>query len=272
MDALETTSSVPRVTSADPNTTDGKGPAEAVDRRRILGAALGVASAGLVGGAVSLETFATPAGAQTTETGGLAPAVVTLTDAPTITVDASLGNDFRVTIAASRVMGNPANPTDGQKIVFQITQGKAGSCTITWGSAFDFSAGLPQPTLSTAAGQTDLLAFIYNAALGKWLCVAFVGGFYPVPTVSKVSPNSGPTTGGTSITITGTGFVAGAKVVIGQGDGPIGGIAATVNSVTSTMITATTGGGAKSGTWNLFVTTPGGTSTANAGDYFTYSA
>jgi type V secretory pathway adhesin AidA len=39
------------------------------------------------------------------------------------------------------------------------------------------------------------------------------------PTVSKVSPNTGPTTGGTAITITGTGFVAGATVTIGQGSG-----------------------------------------------------
>ena len=53
----------------------------------------------------------------------MAPAVVALTDAPAIAVDASLGNDFRVTLAGNRTMENPANPTDGQKIVFQITQG-----------------------------------------------------------------------------------------------------------------------------------------------------
>ena len=74
-------------------------------------------------------------------------------------------------------MGNPANPTDGQKITFQVTQGGAGSSAITWGSGYEFSTGLPQPTLSTAAGQTDLLGFIYNAAKGKWLLAAFVNGF-----------------------------------------------------------------------------------------------
>ena len=273
MDAVKTTGGVPQVTSADQNTTDGAGTDEAVNRRKILGAALGVASAGLVGGSVLAETFATPAMAQTVEQGALAPAVVNLTDAPTIAVDASLGNVFRVTIAASRTMGNPANAVDGQKIIFLVTQGGAGSCTITWGSLYQFSGGLPQPTLSTAVGQTDLLAFIYNAAIGRWLFVAFVGEFYAVPTVSKVSPNSGPTTGGTSITITGTGFVPGATVVIGQGNGAgTGAIAATVKSITSTTITATTGGGAKAGTWNLFVTTPGGTSTPNAGDYFSYTS
>jgi len=94
----------------------------------------------------------------------------------------------------------------------------------------------------------------------------------PVPTVSAVSPNSGPLTGGTAITITGTGFVTGATVVIGQGNGAgSGAIAATkVVVVSSTKITAVTSGGAKSGTWTLFVITSGGTSAANSGAYFTY--
>ena len=55
----------------------------------------------------------------------------------------------------------------------------------------------------------------------------------------------GPTTGGTAITITGTGFVSGATVVVGQGNGAgTGAIAATnVKVVSSTQITAVTGGG-----------------------------
>ena len=107
----------------------------------------------------------------------MAPAVISLTDAATIAVDASQGNDFRVTLGGNRAMGNPANPSNGQQIIFQITQGSAGSSAITWGSGYEFSTGLPQPTLSTTAGQTDLLGFIYNAAKGKWLLAAFVNGF-----------------------------------------------------------------------------------------------
>jgi len=92
------------------------------------------------------------------------------------------------------------------------------------------------------------------------------------PTVTNVSPNTGPTTGGTAITITGTGFVAGATVVIGQGNGPFKAAAATnVNVVSSTEITATSGGGAIAGTFSLFVTSSGGTSAGNSDDDFTYS-
>ena len=115
--------------------------------------------------------------ATTIEGGALAPAVVILTDAPTIAVNASLGNDFRVTINGDRTMGNPSNPVNGEQILFQITQGAGGSFTIAWGGAYDFSGALPQPTLSTAAGKTDLLGFIYNAARSSWLLVAYLNGF-----------------------------------------------------------------------------------------------
>lgn len=107
----------------------------------------------------------------------MAPAVVPLTDAATIAVDASLGNDFRVTIAGNRTMGDPANPADGQQVIFQITQGAAGSFQLTWSSAYEFSNALPQPHLTTAPGHTDVFGFIYNAALGSWLLAAFVNGF-----------------------------------------------------------------------------------------------
>jgi len=91
------------------------------------------------------------------------------------------------------------------------------------------------------------------------------------PTVLAVNPNNGPVSGGTPITITGTGFIAGATVEIGQGNGLTGAIAATsVVVVSSTEITAVTGGGAKAGLFNLFVTTSGGTSAGNTGDSYTY--
>ena len=192
-------------------------PLQTVNRRKVLG----LAAAGVAGGYVLSEAaFASPAfAATTTEQGALAPAVVILADSPTIAVDASQGNDFRVTIAASRAMGNPANPADGQKIVLQITQGAAGSCTITWGSAFEFSSGLPQANLSTTAGQTDLLAFIYNASIARWLLVAIVNGFNPTIT----TPPAGtyrlfPTTSGPSSAVAyGGSFLAGVILQVTTG-------------------------------------------------------
>ncbi len=58
----------------------------------------------------------------------------------------------------------------------------------------------------------------------------------PAPKVTSIAPTSGPAAGGTSVTITGTGFLSGATV-------SLGGTAATgVNVVSSTSITATTRG------------------------------
>jgi len=86
----------------------------------------------------------------------------------------------------------------------------------------------------------------------------------PPPTLAGVSPASGPAAGGTAVTITGTGFLAGAAV-------SLGGTAATgVTVVNSTSITATTPAHA-AGTVNVVVTnsdTQSGTLTLG----FTYTA
>ena len=187
-------------TAGQPEQADAKRQPDQVSRRKMFRSAAGVAAAGaaipvLAGAtAVPAQAAVAPSGTRrlarratratllaaqgtTVESGAVAPAVVSLADAATIAVDASLGNDFRVTIGGNRTMGNPANPADGQKIIFHITQGSAGSAAITWGSAYEFSTGLPQPTLSSTPGDTDLVAFIYNAAKSKWLMAATVIGF-----------------------------------------------------------------------------------------------
>jgi hypothetical protein len=197
--------------------TEGGG----LSRRTVLQRALGLAAVGAVGGTLLSEVKASPAMAAggTVEPGGVAPTVVFLTDAPAIALDASLGNDFRVTINGSRNMGNPLNPLDGQKIVLQVTQGAGGSYSLTWGSSYEFSTGLPQPTLSTTAGDTDLLAFIYNAAKGKWLMAAFINGF----TTVVLTPPPGtfrlfPSTNGPATAATYTGpFLAGALFEVRTG-------------------------------------------------------
>jgi hypothetical protein len=157
------------------------GPGDVVSRRKVFRRAVGAVAVGAVGGAVLAEITASPASAATqgttVESGGLAPAVVKLTDAAAIAVDASLGNDFRVTLGGNRTMGTPANPVNGDQIIFQITQGSGAPYTITWSSGYQFSSALPQPTLSTTAGHTDLLGFVYNATTGTWLLAAFLNGF-----------------------------------------------------------------------------------------------
>jgi hypothetical protein len=185
-----------------------QGSGQILNRRNIVKGAVGVAAAGAGAAALTAATASRAAAAvqaTTVESGAVAPAVVGLNDAATITVDASLGNDFRVTIGGNRTMSTPANPTDGQKITFQVTQGTAGPYTLSWASGYQFSAGLPQPTLSTTAGDTDLLCFIYNSTKSAWLLAAFLNGFAgstsspsPSPSTTSASPSPSPSTSTTT--------------------------------------------------------------------------
>jgi hypothetical protein len=87
--------------------------------------------------------------------------------------------------------------------------------------------------------------------------------FVVAPTVSSVSPNNGPTTGGTGVTITGTNFAAGAAVTFG------GTAATNVVVVSSTSITATTPAHA-AGAVTVTVTVNGQSGSLTNG--FTYNA
>ncbi len=71
--------------------------------------------------------------------------------------------------------------------------------------------------------------------------------------VSGISPNSGPVTGGSPITIDGEGFQDGLSVAIG-------GFAATVSSVTNSQIKAVTGIATAPGSYDITVTNPDGQS------------
>lgn len=103
--------------------------------------------------------------------------VVSLTDASTIAVDASLGNTYRVTLGGNRTMGTPSNPTDGQMILFEITQDLTGSRTLAWSSAYLFTTALPAPTLTTTASYTDVVGMKYVASSAKWRCLAVSLGY-----------------------------------------------------------------------------------------------
>lgn len=113
--------------------------------------------------------------------GNISPLPVALTDATTIAVDASLGNHFRVTLGASRTMGVPSNPTDGQKILFEITQpGSGGPYTITWASStggYVWGTDVIVPTLSTAASKADYIGFVYNTTANVWRGLAVSRGY-----------------------------------------------------------------------------------------------
>jgi hypothetical protein len=84
----------------------------------------------------------------------------------------------------------------------------------------------------------------------------------PAPTITSLSPTSGPSTGGTSVSVKGTGFNGATKVLFGT-------VPASSFSVSSsTRITAVAPAEA-AGATDVTVTTPGGTSAVVTADQFT---
>ncbi len=86
----------------------------------------------------------------------------------------------------------------------------------------------------------------------------------PLPVVTAVAPATGPTGGGTTVTITGSGFTGAADVAFGSGQ------ASSFVVSSDTQITAVSPPGA--GTVAITVTTRAGVSAYSGADQFTYAA
>ncbi len=91
----------------------------------------------------------------------------------------------------------------------------------------------PQGEANINMREQNSIAFLAGNNITRVYTITATVSALP-PTVTNISPSSGPIAGGTAVTITGTNFVAGATVTIG-------GVAATnVTVVSATQITATT--------------------------------
>ena len=90
--------------------------------------------------------------------GNAASNIVTLTDGETITPDFTLGNNFQVTIAATRNLANPTGVTTGQSGVIFIQQNDTGGYSLSYGTSWDF-ASATAPTLITTANALNALPY-----------------------------------------------------------------------------------------------------------------
>jgi len=167
---------------------------------------------------------------------------------------------------------NPA--TDGIAISAEI-DGVTWSTTTTDGkygyiSRFTIPSDDPATVEKDGGVNGDLIVFrVGGVVADEW---TFESGGHTeldlsiegaAPTVTGITPTSGTTAGGTSVTITGTNFISVATVTIG------GNAATGVTVVNATTITATTPAGT-AGAKDVVVTTTGGTGTLSGG--FTYVA
>ena len=133
-------------------------------------------------------------------------------------------------------------------VTFGGTPANLAACTVT-------DTSITCPTPPHAAGAVNVVVTTPGGTATS------TGGFtyVPPPTIGGIAPNSGPTTGGTTVVITGTGFTNGTIT--------FGGVAATCTVNSNTQVTCTTPPHA-AGPVNVVITTAGGTATSTGG--FTY--
>jgi hypothetical protein len=142
---------------------------------------------------------------------------------------------------------------------FVVTTFSTGlSVTMDGSQVLSYSTSLPPSVLvgftGGTGGMTDIHA-VQNVSITA-------GPPPPVPTVTALSPATGSSAGGTSVTISGTGLTGASEVNFGA----MAASTFTVNSDSS--ITATSPPG--SGTVDVTVVTGGGTSATNVNDEFTF--
>ncbi|MFJ2911882.1 IPT/TIG domain-containing protein [Streptomyces sp. NPDC087228] len=162
---------------------------------------------------------------------------------------------------------NPSQgPTTGGTTVTLTGTGMTGSTAVRFGSTNATSFTVNSATQITAVSPPHAAGAAAVTVLqptGNSNSVTFTYVVAQVPVVTGVAPSSGPTSGGTSVTLTGTGFT-GATAVTFAG---FPAASFTVNS--DTQITAVTPAGS-AGAAVVTVTTPGGTSAPDA--FFFYAA
>jgi hypothetical protein len=104
---------------------------------------------------------------------------VSLTDnGSTIATNAALGNTFRVTaLTASVTLSNPTNPSDGQRIVWEVIQNASAAKTLAFDTQFGFGAEITACTISATLSKHNFITAIYNSTTTKWYVVGCLSGY-----------------------------------------------------------------------------------------------
>jgi hypothetical protein len=225
----------------------------------------GVAATNVVVASATSITATTPAHAA-----GAASVVVTLPAPDNRTATLATNYTYTAALAVTGVAPNSGPTSGGTSITITGTGFVTGTTVTVGGNVCTIPIVASATTMScvTPAGAAGAAHVVVTVPGGQSATLAsgftYTGGGASGPvTVSSVSPNSGPTSGGTAVTVTGTGFATGATVTIG-------GHACLTPAVTDvTTIDCITPAGV-AGAANIVVTVPGGQSATLPGG-FTYT-
>ena len=102
-----------------------------------------------------------------------------VTDQATINVDLSAPfGVYVVTLQGNRTLNfiNGSVALDRKRFILEVTQGTGGNKTLTPNTTVGLGADIPAIVLSTGAGVTDALGFIYRHSAGKGYLLAINRG------------------------------------------------------------------------------------------------
>lgn len=205
--------------------------------------------------------------ARATATGATAMDIVVVEIAGRVGASDVVFDATPVASGTSMAIGPTAATAVANEFAFAMAGFPSGpGAVVGWTNGF---TNIPQATRLLAAGKS-LSATGTQSTTVTWTTSRAAGGMLitfteAAPTVTAVSPSSGSTAGGTSVTVTGTGF--GDSTGVKFGTNPATGIVI----VSDTSLTCASPAGS-AGTVDVTVTAPGGTSATGASDQFTYNA
>ncbi len=249
----------PAVTAVAPAT----GPETGGTTVTITGTGFTFATAVTFGG-VNATAFVINSDTQITATAPAGTGTVQVAVTTVAGTSADTAADDYVYVAAPAVTGltPAAGPVVGGTPVTITGTGFTGATAVTFGGV--------NATGFTVDSDTQITAIAPAGAGTVQVAVTTIGGtsadvaaddytYAPIPIITTVTPNTGPATGGTAVTITGTGFLTATAVTFG-------GVNATSFVVDSdTQISAVAPAG--TGPVDVVVTTAGGTSPPAAYTY-----
>src|SRR6185437_5148087 len=160
-------------------------------------------------------------------------------------------------------------PVGGGTLVTVTGTGFTGATSVNFGGTTAVPTVVSDTSLTVtspahAAGTVDVLVTNGVGTSAASTADQFTYGTR-LPVLTSLSPTSGPITGGTVVTLTGTGFTGATAVMFGTTS-----VTPTINSDTS--ITVTSPATTASGMVDITVVTPNGTSATSAADQFTYGS
>jgi hypothetical protein len=160
-----------------------------------------------------------------------------------------------------------SGPTAGGTTVTISGDGFSGTTGVEFGAtpaaSFTVTSGNSITAVSSAAGAGTVDVTVVNQGGASATSTADQFTFVPAPSVSSLSPSSGPLIGGTAVTITGTHFTGATRVTFG--DTPVG-----FDVDSDSSITAYSPPGEAAEAVSVRVATVGGTSATTSASHFTY--